>query len=855
MFSKHFPRKVLASVIAAASINQSIPVVYAQGALEEIIVSARKRAETVQDVPIAITAFSGEMLEQSGYTELQNLNEGVPNLEFSGGNNVAQIYVRGVGQRDASPLLDPGVGVYMDGIYIARPDGQMLDTVDVTNVQVLRGPQGTLFGKNNIGGALLIELAKPENEFSGYVEGRLGNYDRRDGKLVVNAPLIEDKLLSRVTLSSRKRDGYMENIDSGQDASDQDRMMGVLQLSWLINDESTVDVLAAVGKTAEMFVGSNCVATDLSAAIPANFVIPQNPSLTALSEACERSSELLEDDKVDDTVDAYNLDTQLLGITYTLDAEYGTFKSISSWSEQKVDAGEVDNDNTALPFSGKIPVGDSIREQFSQEFQFTGSALDETLDYTVGVFAQHENVNEAEIENIRGYGMVGLQGQDVIDGIAAGFGPGAALLPGFSTVQGTGQNIFVIPGATVNFPAVNNNFDLENETYAAFGQVSYDLTDWIEITVGARYTVEKRESTFDRLSISATDSFILASSSQLYGATSFDPDDFSAFGLGNGPTPAFFFMNGEQFTNFYNAEIGSLDNLYALTDPFTDSQEEQWEELTPMMSLQFTAPDDLAESLGLDAATSYFSYSSGFKSGGFQLLPTRVRGFDPETVDNFEIGIKLDALDRTLRFNSAIFYMEYDDIQYRTATASESGVPGEVEVGVTNAGSATIQGLELELTWAPLDSLQIIATAGFLDAELNEFDELVEGGGVLDRSDESFQEVPDKTFSLALVHTADFEFGSLLSRVDTYYRDEIYVGIDDGTWDQRELATLDSYQVFNARVAWESPDETWQVALWGKNLTDEEYFEGKFAALDTVGVSVKHRSPPRMYGIEAKYSF
>src|SRR5690606_15052 len=233
------------------------PAAYAQPslALEEVLVTARKREESMQDVPVAVSAFSGAQLREAGIGNVQDLQ--VPGLQIDS-NSSAQIWIRGVGQRDDSARIDAPVGVYVDGVYIARRDAQLLDMLDPESVQVLRGPQGTLFGKNTTAGALVVNTRKPNADFGGSIEGRLGNYDRRDAKAVLNLPLIDDTLYSKVSLGSIKRDGYQENTTNGQKQASEDRLLGSLQLRWLASDDVTVDTFAYYNKTREVQSGTSC---------------------------------------------------------------------------------------------------------------------------------------------------------------------------------------------------------------------------------------------------------------------------------------------------------------------------------------------------------------------------------------------------------------------------------------------------------------------------------------------------------------------------------------------------------------------------------------------------------------------
>ena len=211
--------------------------------LEEVIVTARKRAEVMQDVPVSVTAFTGNQLRNAGITNLKDLGLQTPGLQIDQ-SSAAQIWIRGIGQRDDGSRIDAPVGVYIDGLYIPRKDGQLLDLLDVQSVQVLRGPQGTLFGKNTTAGAIVLTTNGPEPEFNGFVDVRLGNFNRQDLKATVNVPLVGETLLSKVTLGSISRDGYQKNVTTGQEEATEDRKSAALQLTWLPSDSFSLDALA-----------------------------------------------------------------------------------------------------------------------------------------------------------------------------------------------------------------------------------------------------------------------------------------------------------------------------------------------------------------------------------------------------------------------------------------------------------------------------------------------------------------------------------------------------------------------------------------------------------------------------------
>ncbi|MCF7981327.1 MAG: TonB-dependent receptor plug domain-containing protein, partial [Pseudomonadales bacterium] len=235
--------------------------------LEEIVVTARKREESLQDAPISITAFSGEGLEQRNITALADISQITPNLVFnanapiSGSSATASVFIRGIGQNDYTLVTEPGVGIYIDGVYIARSVGGALDLVDVAQIEVLRGPQGTLFGRNTIGGAISITSKNPNEELGGKVQLTLGDDDLMDFKAKLNLP-ISETLMSSISISSKQRDGFVKNVETGRDLGDDDSLSGRVALRWLPSDSVAIDVNVDATRERENSAASFAVAAD-----------------------------------------------------------------------------------------------------------------------------------------------------------------------------------------------------------------------------------------------------------------------------------------------------------------------------------------------------------------------------------------------------------------------------------------------------------------------------------------------------------------------------------------------------------------------------------------------------------------
>ena len=823
--------------------------------LEEVVVTARKRDESMQDVPIAITAFSGDQLRDAGVTNIKDLGLQVPGLQIDE-TSTAQIWIRGIGQRDDGARVDGPVGVYLDGLYIPRKDGQLLDIMDVQSVQVLRGPQGTLFGKNTTGGALIITTKGPTEELGGDFEARLGNYNRQDFKATVNVPLIEDTLLSKLTLASIERDGYMDNIVTGQTSASEDRRSAALQLHWTPSDTVSVDTFAYYGETREVQPASNCRWMENSSfngedslfgnrIWPGDTVgvdafddndTPLTPGLNAQSasfEAACREAQALTKKReyASEARLAFNLDNTLVGVTVNWDiSDDLALKSITGYGDQKKfgNSGSPDNDGTRLPISTRYRISPSNREQWSQEFQLNGSAFAEKLDYTFGLFGMEEEIDD------------GTESQ-------ASYSSGSLIPP----------NILVIYSPT----AEDQTYELKNSTYAAFFQGSYQLTENLEFTAGVRWTSEEREQTV-QLELLDVDEFRRIAFDAIaglpgilvplpsYGVAFVDPNVVFAQDI--------FSIINNQFST--NPSTGLID--YTLLPAVENHANETWEETTPMVSLSYRFPESMIADSIVDSAMVYLSYAEGFKSGTFEPL-----GLDgqqtvqPETVANIEFGFKMDLFDARMRLNGAVFSTDFDDMQLRQVQLDSTNTQ---RVVLTNASKTRIQGIELELNLAPVDNLLLIATGSYNDYEYLDFEEQQFSSvallsqqplTVVDRSGEPFAEVPDMTYSLAIQYTLETEYGRFVPRMDYSYVDDIFMGLDAGAGQNIDQSSFDDYGLLSARLGWTSPDGKYEITAYGTNLTDEFYYFGAAAVGDSLGTFPVSAGPPRMYGVELGYNF
>ncbi|MDG2048353.1 MAG: TonB-dependent receptor [Halioglobus sp.] len=799
---------------------------------EEVVITARKRVERLQETPIAVSAFSAEALRVAGITNIRDLQESVPGLSISEmGNKAPSIFIRGVGQKESSAALDPGVGVYINSIYIARTDSQLLDLMDTESIQVLRGPQGTLFGKNNTGGALLVTTKKPYiDALETAVSVRIGDYGRRDFKVSTNIPLNDSTLATRVSIKSTHMDGYLKNTFNGAEYGDQDRLGATARVYWEPSDTFSADLFYYWSQVDERGAGLTCFFQNPDSVFNTftwpGFTTPKSyESRCRISEAESSNGKVLINGP-----SKFEMSSQIIGLTVNWKYDDFEIKSISSWSYQN-DIGIV-NDSDATDIAGvetgplavrggleaslasgygnfSIPDNET-RNQYSQELQLTGTAFDNRLSYTSGFFVAIE-----ELKNTMSGNMVGDKGYSYKANVST-----------------------IIP------KIIGTNSDLSSDSYAFFAQGTYQFTDWYQITAGTRYTIEKRQR---KALLYKEDCNAILTNRLVQDAI--DLCAFDVLGLGD---PSNFYVNPPTVLPVRLAgENGSAE------------ADKKWSRWTPTITGAFSLPNRYLEGSIFDSTLLYLTYSKGFKSGGFEMKGLEISQFEPESVSSYEIGIKLDAFSQRLRFNTAFFYMDYDDIQIRITEQGQSFA--DILLFIDNAGAATIQGFEMELTARPFPNIVLNATTGYTDARYDQFiasdvdtSAIPPVQSTIDRSDEDFAAIPKLTYSFSAMGILPTGIGVFTPRLSMYYRDSLYTGLDATAWDSRfrNLATIDDVTLWNFRLGY-TPVDNDDIQLWFfiDNLANENYFQGGFSNTESLGAGSYVLGPPRTYGFEASIAF
>lgn len=642
---------------AGATVAQPLPAQQAaSGEIADIVVTARRRSELLQNTPVAVSAITGASLAERGATDISAVAQSVPSLTFnttagnSGASNAAVVFIRGVGQDDFFPTIDPGVGIYLDGVYVSRTLGAVLDTVDLQQVEVLRGPQGTLFGKNTIGGAVLITTKKPSDQFEGSLEATTGRFNRIDVKGSVNLPFTQN-LFGRFALATLNRDGYVTILQkdptTGAVSEANAPKLGNIStiagrgaLRWEVSPDLTADLSFDYTRSREQSSGTTLLATEpLVPGVPTsdpNFINANAATLGGfynLIVAGAHGCNPLAGGNPFDQSNPYCFNNQyvtgnpyttfydpkhsrsdldLWGVTGVIDGNISPNVSIKSITGYRRTVNHFMRDDDT-PFDLLELQTDQTAQQFSEELQFSGKALNNRLTWLVGLYYFNEKVN------------------------------------------------FDNP-ACFSFVCTAVKTKLDTDSYAAFSQATFAIDSRTNITAGARYTNETKHN---------------------------DPDNFYidiGFGLppfaANNPNP----------------------NPTTIID---NPAEVRLHNVSPMVSIDHRWSPNIM---------TYASFSQGVKGGGFQqrvILPRLQQPtFGPEKLTSYEMGAKTDLLNHHLRFNVAAFWANYKELQITVFDPNFSIEPLQV-----NGGTARIRGVEVESTIKPIEGLTATLGGSYLDTE------------------------------------------------------------------------------------------------------------------------------------------
>jgi iron complex outermembrane recepter protein len=786
-----------ASFLVATAVSQALAQSATDSnALQEVVVTAQFRQQNLQQTPIAITAVNAAMLEARNQTDIAQVAAQAPNVTLTqngaafGSSMVA--FIRGVGQTDFNLALEPGVGIYVDDVYHATLTGSVLDLLDLDRVEVLRGPQGTLAGKNSIGGSVKLFSKKPKGDGSGYVELTGGSYSRMDARGAADLALT-DTLFMRASFASKHHDGYVTRLDYdcanggktnvptlysgngcelGKEGS-QAFNAGRLAFRWLASDNVEVNLTGNV--------------TNDQSSVQANSLIKVNPALGSFAYI-----------KGKDGNPVYYGSQFLTGDPFTT---YAAFRSAVGSKFQPVPGVFPFGDD---PYAPIIVPPINHFDSYGVSADVKWSLSDKTNLTFITAYSDYanqfaENTDESPIgvqvllqKNFHHQFTAEARLNSQLGSLDYTFG-------GFYLKQNGGLNARVgLPWVGLDF--IHGPDSTPATTKAVFLNGDYHLTDALTVDAGVRYTEEVKDYTYLRR----------------------NPD-----------------LTVPLATSKYNSAVAGLNNTEAhFQGTRTDYR--------LAMNYQFT-PDTMA----------YLQTATGYKGGGVNprpFYPSQTLSFKPETLTAYEAGFKTYMFSRTLRFNAAAFYNNYNDIQLTLnacPTPPLNGVqyPANPCALPSNVGSAHVKGLEVEFELHPADGLEIDGSASVMDFQYTKINNINNVGIQLDMITPY---TPKRKASLGVQYELlSNAKGTLTPRVDVAYQSEYFTApINDPMYNQ-----IDARSTANARLTWKDTNNVWSAALIINNLTDKMYYTTLFDNHTSVGYVSGQPAMPRNYALTFKRNF
>lgn len=765
--------------------------------LEEIIVTAEKREASLQETPISIAAFNESALEALGIEEAGDIAEFVPNVSIrkqpSSDDNFG-FAIRGVGAGETALFTEPTVGLYIDGVYIGRQTGSAFELNDLERIEVLRGPQGALYGRNTIGGAINLITKKPSGDAGFRQKISYGNRDYWRSLTSIDFAAIdfgESRLATSLSYLRSEHGGTIRNSVDGSSLGrrDSEGLRFAAQLE--VNDNLVADYILNISDKDSYPDVSQISAVRSTHAALGGAIFQAAAAEASATRVGTISRQFATSDRR-----GSSSEIQSHGLTLTMEGDI-TFKSITSYREwdsatDTTDFGSYESDGATVwtpdfDLTGAVtgftvvPTGtavslfraerESSQHQFTQEFQILGNLIDEQLDYVAGIYYFEETVEE---DNPQAFTLpVALSGP--VGGTFPGNPVGNDLVLGAPT--------FIYGGSV--------------ESYALYGQFTYHLSDAFDATLGLRYTVDEK------------DVFL------------------------------------------FNSQIGGGQQKVTAS--------EDWSNFNPSLTLSYQWADDIS---------TYFTASTGYRSGGFNPRAVNVASFqspfDEEEITSLELGWKTEWFDNSLRFNGAIFYLDYTDRQVSQFEAGSGGASTKV----VNAGEQAVDGFELDLVAVPVEGVTAMLSYGYSHAVFKEFVTGLQdadsgfplnGGAVSDATQDS--SITTLTVPFSPLHTGSlilrwelpsFNFGDLALQASASYSQDIaYHPI------LNKFDSTDEYTLYNARASLSEVEfgtGKLRFDLWGNNITGEEV-RGWGIDFGALGFAVNSYNELESYGLDVVFEF
>jgi outer membrane receptor protein involved in Fe transport len=825
-----------------------------------IIVTATRRAEDVQDIPIAVTAVSGVKLAEQGVINVQDVGSVAPSFSASNAQTASGtvvLRIRGIGTTSNNIGFESAVGIFVDGAYQSRPGVALGEFVDVERVEVLRGPQGTLFGRNTSAGALTITNNRPNlSEFGGFVNATYGNYDHMSLQGAINVPLVQDQLAFRLTGAYRKRDGYVQSIDrTGADNgesnnTDQYLIRGQLGFETeggikgrLIADysKSTASCCAAIEllkSPVEAFGLFGAVGLGARGGMAAPVVATNRFDTTTAQRAADNLIATQSFESVNGN-DQWGITGEVeFPISDSADLIYiGSYRKYSAQES-------YDSDFSGLDVFNILPGGGTKIKTMTHELRLQGEAWDDRLQYVVGGYYAKEDINQTV-----NFGL-GADYGELVGALL--FGPTGGALGANPLSLFTNRNIF--PNSPLNVPGgidpsvvrTTNAYTQNSKSWSIFGNVTFEVVDGLKINAGLRYSDESKDGSFSQPAIN----------------NPLCPAILGTIAAGNVPGALVSNIFGLGCFAFTAPAIGSAANPFPLPRLFDSNFKDDELIYTGKISYEFADP-----------ITVYASFTHGYKSGGFNLDSTAAAGgadprFASEEVDAYEVGFKGKFLDNAVTLNVAGFIENFKNFQVLEFTGAQ--------FRTFNVPKARTSGVEIEMLVRPTDGLTFNGGLTYAKAIYpNDCAGTQTAVNVLALCGNSHTNAPSLTGIAGISY--DRDIGSDLK---VMFNTQLRFESDRRTSTQAieipsaaaitaagsvqaaiDAAALNPFDIqdgnvkINARIGIGSQDDMWGIEAWVTNLTNEITRGVTFSTTLRSGSRSTFVQEPRMYGLTLRGKF
>ncbi len=790
---------LLLTASASAALG-AIPQVMAQSTgamLEEVVVTSRRYEENLQDAPVAVNAMTGDFLQEQGIDTVSEVLLNSPGASFTQFNKMQAEYgMRGVSSQTEGASGDSSVSTIIDNVVVSKDFMKNPAFFDMERVEVLRGPQGTAFGRNASSGLVHLVTAKPSDEFGGGLTMDMGSHGLFGVEAFVTGA-ISDTTAGRLAINVDNLDGYTTDTRTDGDLGGEENIS--IRGSLLMNPSDTVQVYLKAefnednDDTPAIRKGRDCSIPfqDKGASSVVGAPQPGWVDVGTFTDSCDPWETTISDRSFSE----FYMDRELTNLTAEITWELSDGVAVTSVTGYLEGESEYMIDAHGGPNNSMFQNTVNDAEMFSQELRIDNHGSDDAFRWVAGAYFMSDEHSRLD-QNI-------FYTENAAKGPPGGGGGTATGIPD--------------PNGGWFRPETRDIKDgySETDSMGLFTEITYDMSDQLVVSAGLRYSKDEKDYTIAHYG---------------YGWGGI------LEGLTDGTAAPCAFAPGAD--KFY---CGTSGAPVGFQTPVVTSN--SWENVSGKLSLSYSIDDD---------KLVYALFSQGYKTGGFQPEPrsplAALESFDEETVDNIELGFKGDFGD-SLRLNIAAFYSEYDDLQMFLFKNTPSGEFTQI---AENAAGVEITGVEGDFIWAPTENLRVSGGFAVIDAEL--VNALIDTDG--DQVPEDFSGTrPDNTVdftgTLVISYDLPLDNGALVNlRADWRGNSDVYDDIGE-----QAARKHDEYDVIGARATWISADGDWNIALWGKNLSDEAYTVNVGPAQPNINQLNFAYGAPRTVGASVSYSF